>query len=235
MSEIFDIGCYVLYLEVVTETETAKKWTAMALSKTLIEYANDRLNEIGWGADGKLGNYKVYSLSNPEQTEETFSTMQDVYAREKELYDRQNGIVNEVKVRYQKSGHTWNIKIVSPERAVEFFRMVWDNEIIDLKEQMLVVFLDNDKNVVGYTLISTGSNTATIVDPKEVIRMALLTGCTSFIMAHNHPSGALRASTADIKLTKRIKECASLFGIGFDDHVILCGDSYFSLSEKGLV
>ena len=53
------------------------------------------------------------------------------------------------------------------------------------------------------------------------------------IIAHNHPSGFLKASSADVKLTKRIKEVGELMNIALLDHLIITKDSYYSLADKG--
>lgn len=207
----------------------------MTLSKRPIEHAHDRLNEIGYGAEGTTGSYRIYKLSDPENTIEEFKKMQQVYDREIELFDMANGTVNEVKIRYEKREYSFTDEIISSQRAESFFRTIWDKDMIDLKEQMYVVFLNGQKKIVGYNLVSTGSDCATIVDPKEIIRLALLTGCHSFIMAHNHPSGNTSESRADIKLTRRVKECADLFQIAVNDHIILAGNDYVSFRDKGLL
>lgn len=102
------------------------------------------------------------------------------------------------------------------------------------KEAFLVVSLDNTKKIISIDKISDGGKTATIVDTAEVMKIAVLNNANSIVLAHNHPSGNNKASTADIQLTKRIAECGKLFGIPVDDHVIVAGYNFVSLRMEGL-
>jgi DNA repair protein RadC len=103
------------------------------------------------------------------------------------------------------------------------------------KEVFIVAFLNNAKIVVGYKKISSGGSTATIVDPAEVMRQAVMNEANSILLVHNHPSGNKKASRADIQLTKRISKAGKLLGIPVDDHLIIAGDSYTSFKAKGLL
>lgn len=102
------------------------------------------------------------------------------------------------------------------------------------KEQFLVAFLNNRRVMTGYQTISTGGQTATIVDPAEVMRQAVLAEATSVILIHNHPSGNNRASTADVQLTKRLAEAGDILGIPVDDHVIIAGYNFVSMKNEHL-
>lgn len=122
--------------------------------------------------------------------------------------------------------------ITSPEEAHEYLRSIWDQNTIELREEFLVVLLNNAKKVLGWSRISTGGSTATIVEPSAIFQLALLGKASSIICCHNHPSGNLKASSADIQLTKRIKEVGDLLGIPLDDHIILTRSGYVSLRDE---
>lgn len=113
-----------------------------------------------------------------------------------------------------------------------FLRQIW-NDAMALKESFYVVLLNNSKKVVGYYRVSIGGSTATIVDVKDIFRPAILSACESIIVAHNHPSGRMEASKADINITKRIKESGEMLGIPLDDHIILSPQNgYYSMRSR---
>lgn len=122
------------------------------------------------------------------------------------------------------------ITIKCPEDAVAFF----GPKLRDLtKEVFVVTFLNAAKIMSGYQKISSGGATATIVDPAEVMRQAILNEANSVILLHNHPSGNAKESRADVQLTNRISKSGKLLGVPVDDHIIIAGNDYVSLRAKG--
>lgn len=126
----------------------------------------------------------------------------------------------------------YSVGITSPEDAAAFL-MPKLNHLAN--EAFIVVFLNNAKKLMGYETISGGGKTATIVDPAAVMKAAILKEASSIILAHNHPSGSLKESRADVQLTKRISESGKLLGIPVDDHIIISNGGFVSLREKGLI
>lgn len=140
--------------------------------------------------------------------------------------------VFELSRRIQVSSLGEQIQITSPSDAAAYF----GPKLRDLtKETFLVVFLNNAKIVMGYKKISTGGATATVVDPAEVMRQAMMNEASSILLVHNHPSGNNLESKADRQLTHRIAEAGKLLGIPVDDHIIIAGDEYTSFRSKGLL
>ncbi|WP_138430877.1 RadC family protein [Fodinibius saliphilus] len=140
--------------------------------------------------------------------------------------------VFELSKRIQVASLGKQIQITSPEDAVAYF----GPKLRDLtKEVFMVAFLNNAKIVVGYKKVSSGGSTATIVDPAEVMRQAVMNEANSILLLHNHPSGNNKASKADIQLTKRISKSGKLLGIPVDDHIIIAGDGYTSFRAQGLI
>jgi DNA repair protein RadC len=125
--------------------------------------------------------------------------------------------------------------ITSPQEAAEYLRSIWDEDTLELREEFIVVLLNNAKKVLGWSRISTGGSTATIVEPSAVFQLALLGKADSIIVAHNHPSGNLKASSADVSLTARLTNAGKLLGITLDDHIILARGGNLSLREEGLM
>ena len=80
-----------------------------------------------------------------------------------------------------------------------------------------------------------GGLNSSIVHPREIFSEALRFNSASIIVCHNHPSGDPSPSDEDINITLRLKECGRLMGIELIDHIIIGGNSYVSLKEKGII
>ena len=140
--------------------------------------------------------------------------------------------VFELSRRIQVASLGEQVQITSPDAAAAYF----GPKLRDLtKEVFIVAFLNNAKIVVGYKKISSGGTTATVVDPAEVMRQAMMNEANSILLVHNHPSGNKTESKADKQLTKRIAEAGKLLGIPVDDHIIIAGDGYTSFRAKNLL
>ncbi|MCH8549759.1 MAG: JAB domain-containing protein [Balneolaceae bacterium] len=126
-------------------------------------------------------------------------------------------------------------KVECPDDAVTLLRSVWDEDTIQLREEFIVILLNNSKKCLGWSRVSIGGASCTIVDIASIFQIALLGNANSMILAHNHPSGALKPSTADIHLTNRVKKSGELLGITVDDHIILSQDGYYSFRKNRLV
>jgi len=115
------------------------------------------------------------------------------------------------------------------------------------KEQMFLICLSRSNNVIGWYKISVGGTCGTVVDPKIVGLIAVQSLSQGVILVHNHPSGNLKPSQADIDITRKVKTALSYFDISLLDHLIIAqnfemnGDSkesnsgYFSFADDGLI
>lgn len=140
--------------------------------------------------------------------------------------------VFELSRRVQVASLGDEVKMVTPEIAAAYFMP----KLRDLShEEFYVAFLNNSKNLMGYKRISTGGSTSTIVEPAEVMRQAVLNQANSIILVHNHPSGYLKESKADIMLTKRLCESGRLLNIPVIDHIIIAGNGFLSFKSKNLI
>lgn len=81
--------------------------------------------------------------------------------------------------------------------------------------------------------MSRGGITGTVVDIRMVLKEALLANATNIALAHNHPSGNLRPSREDDRLTDKVKQAAKLLDITLIDHVIVTNDGYYSYQDEG--
>ncbi len=83
--------------------------------------------------------------------------------------------------------------------------------------------------------VSTGGISGTVADPKLIFVAALKAGASGMIVSHNHPSGNLTPSQADMELTRKLKEGGKLLEIQLLDHIIMTSESYYSFADEGLL
>lgn len=120
--------------------------------------------------------------------------------------------------------------IRSPEDGYKILREF----IGDADREMFVVACLNNKNeIVNLSVVHIGSLNASIVQPREVFKTAILSNAAFIICAHNHPSGHPEPSREDIEMTKRLAEAGRLLGIELLDHIIVGDERYFSMKEHG--
>ena len=103
------------------------------------------------------------------------------------------------------------------------------------QEYFLVITLDGASHIINRRTIFIGTLNQSLVHPREVFADAIADRAAGIIIAHNHPSGTLSASRADIAVTQRLEEVSKLVGIELLDHVILGKDGFYSFSDEGLL
>lgn len=109
-------------------------------------------------------------------------------------------------------------------------------EIADSQHEIFyVLYLNRSNRVISHRLISTGGIAGTVVDIKIVLKHAIELLASSIIAVHNHPSGNIKPSQADIDLTKKLKEAGKTLDILLFDHLIVGDKTYFSFSNEGIL
>lgn len=109
-------------------------------------------------------------------------------------------------------------------------------DLLDIPhEEFWIVILNRANRIIRKQQISQGGVAGTVADPKIIFKLALEELASGIILAHNHPSGNLTASQADIALTKKLKEAGKLLEIQVLDHVIIAGQKYFSFADEGIL
>ena len=101
-------------------------------------------------------------------------------------------------------------------------------------EEFWVLFLNNSNKVLFKTQLSKGGMTGTMVDVRIVFKIAFEQNATAIILAHNHPSGKLQASEADIQITKKLKTAGQQLDIPVLDHLIITETGYYSFADEGI-
>ena len=103
------------------------------------------------------------------------------------------------------------------------------NIFIGLKQEKLIaIYLDNKKRLINYKVITIGTIDETICHPRDVIKNAIKCNASGIIIIHNHPSGDINPSKADLEMTNRLIESCSIVGIPLLDHLITNTKKYYS-------
>lgn len=124
------------------------------------------------------------------------------------------------------------VKITGSREIYSFLRRYFE----DLDHEEFWIILLNRRNIVlSKHLISKGGQAGTIADPKIIYQIALENRAASIILAHNHPSGNLKPSQADMSLTRKISEAGVLLDIAVLDHLIFTNQDYLSFADEGLI
>ena len=111
----------------------------------------------------------------------------------------------------------------------------WNYEIIEFIEEFKVLLLNRANRVIGIVPISVGGTAGTIADPKVIFVSALKCNASSIVLCHNHPSGNLKPSQADIELTKKLKSAGQFLELPILEHIILTKDGFLSFADEGLM
>lgn len=140
-----------------------------------------------------------------------------------------------VKIVYSKTQKPHERVIIGTSAdAYKVFKDIWSNQI-DTREEMLILLLDRSNSILGYHFLSMGGITGTVADIRLLFSVALNSLATSIIMCHNHPSGNLKPSDADIKLTQKVRDTGKIMDIALLDHLIITNNNYISMADDGYI
>ncbi|TCD28613.1 DNA repair protein [Pedobacter psychrodurus] len=126
-------------------------------------------------------------------------------------------------------------KVTSSDMAFKILLRSWDAGRIELLEEFKVVLLSRQNRVLGVVDISRGGFSDVVTDPKVIFSIALKSCASSLIVSHNHPSGELRPSAADILLTSKLVSGGQILGITVHDHLIVSPYGYFSFKDEDMM
>ncbi len=123
-------------------------------------------------------------------------------------------------------------KITCSRDAADFFMPL----LGDLNhEEFWVMLLDRGNKIIDHYKISQGGISGTIIDVRLILKNALEKMGVSLILCHNHPSGTMEASDADMKITRKIKQAADFMDITVLDHIIIGQNRYISFADEGML
>ncbi|SDW40883.1 RadC family protein [Aequorivita viscosa] len=184
--------------------------SAVALSQRILASANNNLSELGKRSIADLMQFKGIG----EAKAITIVAAMELGRR------RRGGEALERR------------KITSSNSVFEYFQPL----IGELPhEEFWILYLNNSNKVIKSGQLSKGGITGTLVDVRLVFKEALQIGAVGIILAHNHPSGTLKPSHADIQLTKKLKIAGDGLDIKVLDHIIVTEKAYFSFADENML
>jgi DNA repair protein RadC len=146
--------------------------------------------------------------------------------------------VYEAKMVYSLISLGEEVQLDRPAKIAEYLRSAFDEN--PMQEAFYCIYLDRKNHPLGRHLITLGTATGTLVSPREVFRGAILANAVGLCVAHNHPSGDPAPSSADVQVTRALREAAKILQIELLDHVIVGdpksdpqGRGFFSFREAG--
>lgn len=196
-------------LAIILGSGTAKV-SAVDLSKQILNSCNNNLNELGKLSISDLKKFKGVGDAKAI----TISAAMELARRR-----RSDQMIKKKKVASSQDAYQYLYPLLA-----------------DLPhEEFVVVLLNRGNKIMTHKTISRGGVSGTVADAKIIFQIALEKLASSIILAHNHPSGNLTASQADIRLTNKLKEGASLLDLQVLDHLIIGDENYLSFADDGLL
>jgi DNA repair protein RadC len=144
-------------------------------------------------------------------------------------------LVPDVKLRITRGKKTISDTFISAEIGSEIFKRFIGKNKIETQELFAVAYLNQANKVLGVYVHSVGAINAVNIDVRLILAGALQLGATGLVMCHNHPSGNLKPSSADEKITTQLAKAASFHNIQVLDHIIITKEGYFSFAQDGLI
>lgn len=142
--------------------------------------------------------------------------------------------VCEIKVSYSNL-NTQKVKIKESKDVFTLVLNHWNLDTIEMQEEVKVLLLNRCNNVIGIYELSRGGITASLIDIKLILAVALKAIASSIIVIHNHPSGNLNPSNADKEITRKLKEACKVVELDLLDHLIITKQNYFSFANEGIL
>ncbi|MDT0607917.1 RadC family protein [Croceitalea rosinachiae] len=188
----------------------SREESAVQLSKRILASVNNNLNDLGKLSIKQLMKFKGIG----EAKAITIASALEIGRR------RRGEDVEEIK------------KITSSKTAFELLQPV----IGELPhEEFWIVYLNNSNKVLHKEQLSKGGITGTLVDVRLVLKHAIEHNAIGLLLAHNHPSGTLKPSTADKQITQKLKSAAKALDIKVLDHLIITQKAYFSFADQEIL
>lgn len=146
-----------------------------------------------------------------------------------------NSNLREIEIFYRNKVRMADLEKVAGSRDVyDVLQRIWSPKIEHV-EEFMILCLNRANRVLGWAKVSQGGLSGTVADPKVIFQVALKSNACSLILAHNHPSGNLTPSEADIHLTRKLKEAGTLLDLPVLDHLIVSSEGYYSFADEGML
>lgn len=132
----------------------------------------------------------------------------------------------ELKFTYKRAINSF--KITNGNQAYAYFKSIWDKDLIYMQEQLYVLFLNQAKEVICWRCLHTGTMHSAPIDKRLLFGFAYGCMASFIIIAHNHPSGKITPSKADLVSTRELVQASKLLDIVLLDHLVIGYDQYYS-------
>ncbi len=134
--------------------------------------------------------------------------------------------------RVQTTPEKNNIIINSPKDIIALV----EADLAHLQQEHCVgIYVDTRHRLIKHETIFIGTLNASVIHPREILKIAISEGAAAFILVHNHPSGDPAPSEEDITVTNQLREGGKIIGIEFLDHLIIGKKKYYSFKEEGVI
>ncbi|MCP2037324.1 JAB domain-containing protein [Chryseobacterium sp. HSC-36S06] len=143
--------------------------------------------------------------------------------------------ISEIEVAYRPLSTTILNPITQSKDAYDLIIREWDDNILEMIEEVKVIFLNRTNKQIGIYNLAKGGITGCVVDIRIILSIALKTLATGLILVHNHPSGNLNPSTEDRKITNELQKACEIMNITLLDHLIVTRKGFFSFSDANLI
>lgn len=184
--------------------------TAVDLSKRILSFYENNLVKIGQASIQDLSRFKGIG----EAKAITIIAALELGLRRKETQEEQ---------------------IVQVTASSDVHRYLY-NTFADLNhEEFWILLLNRSNHIIGRHLISKGGQAGTVADPKIIFKVALERNAANIVLAHNHPSGNLKPSESDNKLTRNLVASGVMLGLYVVDHLIFARSNYYSYKDEDLI
>lgn len=184
--------------------------SALSLAQRVLSHYGNNLNELGKSSIAQLTGFKGIGEAKAVSI---IAAME--LGRRREI----TGVKVSKVVRSSQDAYQEMRKVLSDQGQEEFW----------------ILMLNQGNKVIGKKQISIGGINKTLADARVIFKAALEEAACSVILFHNHPSGSLKPSEADIQLTRKLYTGGAMLDIMVLDHLILTGQGYFSFADEGLV
>ena len=184
--------------------------SAVSLSQRILASANNNLNELGRLSISELMQFK--GIGEAKAISIAAAMELGRRRRAEEALERK--------------------KITSSDSVFEYLQPIM-GELPH--EEFWILYLNNSNKIIKSAQLSKGGITGTVVDVRLAFKEALQLGAVGIILAHNHPSGTLKPSQADIQLTKKLKIAGESLDIKVLDHLIVTEKAYFSFADENML
>lgn len=140
---------------------------------------------------------------------------------------------SQLRVTYNE--HILSHSLQSSEDSHQFLVKIWDKSLINIQEQVYILYLNAANKVISWRCLNTGTGLKTLFDIKLALACALNCMASKIIIAHNHPSGILKPSAGDVDITEKLNYAAGIMEMKVVDHLIISKTNYYSFANNKLL